>query len=183
MDKKKTSFFEKMLSGYVGCFDFLYQDLTPERTREKKERRAAREAQRAAERALRETALRKKAEEMEKEKERLQRQKEEKKEREYAIRRQLRVEIEKMPKYSNWRTAIFERCGKRCEMCGSTKDLEIHHRTSFDALLRHYQINTVEKAFECDALWDLNNGSVLCKECHAKMESSKYRESKIASHE
>ncbi len=44
-----------------------------------------------------------------------------------------------------------------------------------------YKITTVEMAFECNALWEVSNGSVLCKNYHAKMESSKYRESKITS--
>lgn len=93
----------------------------------------------------------------------------------YAVRRQLRIEIEKMPKYSNWRNAVFVRCGRACEICGETKGLEIHHRVSFDAIQRAYKISTIVQAFECDALWNVNNGSVLCKQCHEKMESSKYR--------
>lgn len=132
-------------------------------------------------RKIREIEARKRADEMIKERERQATLLKEVKDREYAIRKQLRAEIEKMPKYSNWRTAVFERCGKRCEMCGSMKELEIHHRISFDSLLRKNQITTIEKAFECDALWETDNGSVLCKECHAKMESSKYREAKISS--
>lgn len=93
----------------------------------------------------------------------------------YVTRRQLRTEIEKMPKYSNWRNAVFARCDRACEMCGETKGLEIHHRVSFDAIQRAYKINTIVQAFDCDALWNVSNGSVLCKQCHEKMESSKYR--------
>ena len=92
----------------------------------------------------------------------------------YARRRQLRIEIEKMPRYSNWRKDVFEKNGRQCEMCGEINGLEIHHRTSFDSILRLYKINTLAEAFECDALWIINNGSVLCKKHHDEMQSSEY---------
>lgn len=132
--------------------------------------------ERAARKELIEQEARDRAEELARENQRMALLLKQEKDNEYAKRRQLRSEIERMPKYTNWRSSVFDRHGKRCEMCGSTNDLEIHHRTSFDAILRSYQINTIERAFECDALWDVGNGSVLCKPCHEKMESSRYRE-------
>ena len=91
---------------------------------------------------------------------------------ERARYQQLRKEIEAMPKYENWKNAVFMKYGRRCEMCGKTDNLEIHHRRSFNCLLKNYEITTKVQAFECDALWNVNNGSVLCKECHDKMTSS-----------
>lgn len=88
----------------------------------------------------------------------------------------LRKEIEAMPKYENWKNAVFSKNGKRCEICGEVKNLEIHHRQSFYSIIRACQIKNIVQAFEANALWEIDNGSVLCKTCHTKMESSKYRE-------
>lgn len=88
----------------------------------------------------------------------------------------LRKEIEAMPKYENWKNAVFSKNGARCEMCGEVKNLEIHHRQSFYSIIRACQIKNIVQAFEANVLWDIDNGSVLCKTCHTKMESSKYRE-------
>lgn len=93
--------------------------------------------------------------------------------------KELRTEIERMPKYSSWKRAVLEKIGEKCEICGSINNLEIHHRKSFGSIVRMYKIDTIIKAFECDLLWDINNGSVLCKECHEKTESSQYRAMKV----
>jgi hypothetical protein len=132
--------------------------------------------EREARRAQHEAQAREEAEERAKERERIAHEKEERKRSDYERRVHLRAEIEKMPKYQNWRSAVFEKCGRKCEICGSTSELEIHHRVSFDAILRHYNIQTQIEAFECNALWSVANGSVLCKACHSKMRSSKIRE-------
>ncbi|KKP32059.1 MAG: hypothetical protein UR22_C0016G0005 [Parcubacteria group bacterium GW2011_GWC2_32_10] len=95
----------------------------------------------------------------------------------YFVRLELRKKIEEMPKYNNWREKVFEKYGRKCEICGGVNDIEIHHRTSFDKIIRRFDIKTKEQAFECDALWNIDNGSVLCHECHIKMESSKIRSS------
>jgi len=131
------------------------------------ERAAKREEERENARIEAERIVQKKAEMIE-----LQKQQ---KRDEYARRVQLRTEIEKMPKYSTWKNEVFEKCGRKCEMCGETNELEIHHRDSFDSMLKAFEINKAKDAFECNALWRVDNGSVLCKKCHEKMESSVYR--------
>lgn len=88
----------------------------------------------------------------------------------------LREEIEAMPKYANWKNAVFSKTGMVCEMCGGTNNLEIHHRQSFYSIIQAYQIKNVVQAFETNALWEIDNGSVLCKTCHNKTASSKYCE-------
>lgn len=89
---------------------------------------------------------------------------------------QLRKEIEAMPKYANWKNAVFSKIGMICEMCGGTKNLEIHHRQSFHSIIQACQIKNTVQAFENNALWEIDNGSVLCKTCHNQTTSSKYRE-------
>lgn len=88
----------------------------------------------------------------------------------------LRAEIEKMPIYEGWRKDVIKKCESICQMCGYCENLEVHHRISMHSILKGYNINSVERAIDCKQLWDVNNGVLLCKECHDKMESSKNRQ-------
>lgn len=92
---------------------------------------------------------------------------------------ELRSEIEKMPISQRWKQNVREKCGNKCQICGSTGKLEIHHRDSFYLILKQNCITSIEEAFECKQLWNLDNGEALCKECHDKMESSKNRRLRI----
>lgn len=92
---------------------------------------------------------------------------------EYDYYKAWRVELEHMPKYQSWKRDVFTKCGKRCEICGKTENLEIHHRKSLHLIWQQEDIKDIYQAFECDRLWDVDNGSVLCHECHERMESSK----------
>lgn len=91
----------------------------------------------------------------------------------YAGYQDWRIKLEQMHKYKSWRHDVFTKFGKRCEICGKTENLETHHRKSLHSIWRQEDIKDIYQAFECDRLWDINNGSVLCHECHKRMESSK----------
>lgn len=84
-----------------------------------------------------------------------------------------RTELERMPRYESWRQDVFAKRGRMCEICGDTKNLEIHHRKTLYLIWKQEGLNNIYQAFECDRLWDIENGSVLCHECHSQMESSK----------
>jgi len=99
---------------------------------------------------------------------------------EYQKYSDLRKQIELMPISDRWKQDVKEKCGNMCQMCGSNKNLQVHHRDSFYLILKQNGITSIEKAFECKQLWDLDNGEVLCEECHDKMESSKKRQSLIS---
>lgn len=101
------------------------------------------------------------------------------KEEEIQAYSELRSEIEKMPISQRWKQDVREKCGNKCQICGSTGKLEIHHRDSFYLILKQNCITSVEEAFECKQLWSPNNGEALCKECHDKMKSSKNRRLRI----
>src|SRR3989338_1229739 len=88
----------------------------------------------------------------------------------------LRAKIEKMPISQRWKQDVRKKCENKCQMCGSNKNLEVHHLDSFYLILKQNNIDTIQKAFECNLLWNVDNGDVLCKECHSKMESSIYRD-------
>ena len=93
----------------------------------------------------------------------------------------MRVQIEQMPRYERWKEEVKEKCGKKCQIDESHKNryTEVHHLTSFYKILKQNNITSIEKALGCRLLWDIDNGIVLCKECHDKMESSQNRQNLI----
>lgn len=105
----------------------------------------------------------------------MQFQEEEEKKLKFKKYQELRKSIEQMPKYKKWREDVFKKNGKKCEICGEKGNLEIHHRTSFYSIIKTYCVDDIYKAFECNALWNIDNGSVVCKFCHEKTQSHQYR--------
>lgn len=93
---------------------------------------------------------------------------------------QLRKDIEAMPEYNQWRMSVFKKCGRRCAFCGSAENLQIHHCVSFYSIVIRNRITSIKEASDCMELWNTNNGKVLCKECHDKMESSWNRRNMMA---
>lgn len=56
------------------------------------------------------------------------------------------------PLYNQWRKKVYARCGFKCVICGSTKQLNAHHLDSWSwAINRRY---------------DVDNGTTLCKKHH-----------------
>ena len=73
-------------------------------------------------------------------------------------------------KSKEWRLMVFGRDNFTCQDCGKRGCyLEAHHIKSFSSLIQYFEITTKEDAFNCEALWDVNNGITLCKECHKKL--------------
>ncbi len=71
--------------------------------------------------------------------------------------------------YSNWRNQVFGRDNFTCQECGARGVwLEAHHIKPFSYLLQEFNIRTMDDAYHCVGLWDINNGITLCKECHKK---------------
>ena len=42
------------------------------------------------------------------------------------------------------------------------------------------QISNLEEALECEELWDINNGRVLCENCHKKTDTWGIKANKFA---
>lgn len=70
------------------------------------------------------------------------------------------------PEYREWRNTIIKRDKGICVSCGSTKDIHVDHIIPFASLLEEARI-TGNK----NGIFDIENGQVLCKECHIKTSS------------
>lgn len=87
--------------------------------------------------------------------------------------------IRSTKEFKTWRKAIYERDNYTCQAEGCGKSFwedsitihADHYPKPFSVILKENNINTVEKAINCNELWDLNNGRVLCEECHKKTET------------
>lgn len=54
--------------------------------------------------------------------------------------------------YDEWREAVFKRDGYKCQKCGSSEKLQVHHVKPF---LKHPHLVIV-----------IDNGMTLCEDCH-----------------
>jgi len=72
--------------------------------------------------------------------------------------------------YRQWRSDVYTRDNFICQECGQVgKRLNAHHIKSFSSIIQFYEITTIKQAFECEELWNINNGITLCEECHYKL--------------
>lgn len=82
--------------------------------------------------------------------------------------------VRSLPEYATWRFNVFQRDNFTCTLCGCKKCagqkicIQCDHIYPFSKILDDYCIKTTDEALNCEALWDLNNGRTLCKECHKK---------------
>jgi endogenous inhibitor of DNA gyrase (YacG/DUF329 family) len=81
--------------------------------------------------------------------------------------------IRKSLEYKEWRLKIYERDRFLCQMpnCDKTERIiNAHHVIKFSDIIDKYNIKTLEEAIGCLGLWDINNGIILCKKCHKKIQ-------------
>jgi len=79
----------------------------------------------------------------------------------------LHLLIRQTEKYKLWRSKVFERDFYTCQNCRKRGIyLECHHIKRFSYILKENNIFSVEQALNCKELWNLDNGVILCKECH-----------------
>ena len=70
-------------------------------------------------------------------------------------------------KYREWVIAVFERDNYTCQKCKIRGGyLEAHHIKAFALILKENNIKTLQDAFNCEELWDVNNGITLHEKCH-----------------
>lgn len=76
--------------------------------------------------------------------------------------------IRRSYKYRQWRSDVFTRDDFICQLCGKRGNrIEAdHYPKMFSEILRENKIKTIEDAFNCEELWNINNGRTLCYGCH-----------------
>lgn len=76
-------------------------------------------------------------------------------------------------RYKKWRETVFQKDDWICQKCGRKGGIILHphHRRSFTSILEENNIKTLEDAFNCEELWDINNGVTLCNNCHKETET------------
>lgn len=76
--------------------------------------------------------------------------------------------------YRIWRNEVLERNLdiEECQNCNSkfTSDnpLEVDHKIPFRHFIRYYKIQSLKEALNCEPLWDVTNGRLLCKSCNLR---------------
>ena len=84
----------------------------------------------------------------------------------------LKDTIKKSFKYRQWRSDVFTRDDFTCQRCFQKGgELCPHHLKAFSIILKKYNIKTLEEAMSCEELWNINNGTTLCRECHKKTDN------------
>lgn len=80
----------------------------------------------------------------------------------------INVLIRQSIRYRDWRTAVFERDNYICQHCGSRGNVQADHIKPLSHIIRYNSIHTLQEAYGCKELWDVNNGRTLCIPCHKK---------------
>ena len=67
-----------------------------------------------------------------------------------------------------WKSDVFTKDGYSCQKCflKSHSSLVVHHIQSLSNLFYKNNITTLEQAETCEELCNINNGIVLCSNCH-----------------
>lgn len=75
-------------------------------------------------------------------------------------------------KYQNWRKECLKRDNYTCQLCQKySGELQVDHIVPYSYIIENNKIDCVETAFECEELWDLNNGRTLCVACHKQTDT------------
>jgi hypothetical protein len=75
--------------------------------------------------------------------------------------------------YRQWRSDIFTRDEFTCQWCWKSKDvvLHAHHLKALQEIINEYSLSNLDDALNCEAVWDINNGITLCRNCHTQIEN------------
>lgn len=83
-------------------------------------------------------------------------------------------------KYRQWRSDVFTKDNFICVLCGKKGGrMEIdHYLKSFSEIFYENKIKTLQEAWNCEELWNINNGRTLCEKCHNKITKDWWADSK-----
>ena len=85
--------------------------------------------------------------------------------------------IRLLPKYSEWRLDIYKRDNYTCQECnrkrikGDRVILQCDHIKPLSLIISENNLIDTESAMNCFELWDINNGRIVCYECHKKTDT------------
>lgn len=88
----------------------------------------------------------------------------------------LNISIRQMTENRKWINAVKAR-DEKCLRCGSTYELEAHHKTPLAELIERLGIKDRADARRRAAiLWDMDNGETICQRCHYDEHGRKHYE-------
>lgn len=74
--------------------------------------------------------------------------------------------VRQMTENINWSKAVKDRDGC-CQRCGSTDNLEAHHKESLEELMVRLDLKTRDDCrSHSNVIWAMSNGITLCRHCH-----------------
>jgi hypothetical protein len=85
--------------------------------------------------------------------------------------------IRNTSEYRVWRILVFKRDKYTCVLCGDKNRvghkiiIDADHIYPYSKIIEDFGIKTVEDAISCPALWSIDNGRCLCRDCHKKTET------------
>lgn len=73
-------------------------------------------------------------------------------------------------KNRQWICDVFQRDDYTCQICSKRGgDLHVDHIKKFSIIMKENNIKSVNDAYSCEELWNINNGRTLCIPCHKKI--------------
>ena len=80
--------------------------------------------------------------------------------------------IRSLPEYLQWRSSVYTRDNWTCQTCHNRGlEIQAHHIKSFKRILEENKIDSVDKAKQCEELWNIDNGITLCMDCHKETDT------------
>jgi len=74
--------------------------------------------------------------------------------------------------YLRWKSSVLERDNYKCVVCGSDKDLRVHHILKLYRIIYKYNptlsLDKLKDILESPEFTDVSNGKTLCNSCHIK---------------
>lgn len=89
----------------------------------------------------------------------------------------LNTSIRKLTECTVWKQKVRERDGFICQICGIESKpgkfilMHVDHIVPLSYLIKVNNITSTQKAIDCESLWEISNGRVLCKPCHVKTDT------------
>lgn len=85
--------------------------------------------------------------------------------------------IRLLPKYNEWRLSVYKRDNYICQECkikrtkGNRVVFNCDHIKPLSLIINENNLTNTEDALNCKELWDVNNGRIVCYECHKNTET------------